>query len=462
VLPYNPNSKKSIIEFATRLKGESLRTACDKSILTHNYGGKGNFGQLLEKFYFKYKPNSDALPDFPIAGLELKSTPLKKLKKNEYRSKERLVLNVINYLDIAEQNFESSSFWKKNANILLVIYLHNRDQNVLDYLITLVDEWIFPEVDLQIIRRDWALIKNKIVAGNAHELSEGDTLYLGACTKGNAGGNLRPQPKSLIKAKQRAFSLKQGYVNHIIASISNNISGNYGKLIPNASIAKAKTLEEIVLLKFKPYFNKTEKEIVKSIGVKLNVKSKNYYSSLAKAILGVDINKEIEEFVKADIEIKTVRLKENNLPKEDISFPVFNYEELVIEKWDNSNFKAILESKFLFVFFQFENRKVVLREVKFWNMPYQDVQEAKKVWVKTKKIVLAGDIVKEVKQNRRLTNFPSKKFSSVAHVRPHTSNSLNTLPIPTKDKVTKKLEYTKHSFWLNNSYIRDEIYLKRN
>jgi DNA mismatch repair protein MutH len=216
-----------------------------------------------------------------------------------------------------------------------------------------------------------------------------------------------------------------------------------------------------VLLKFKPYFNKTEKEIVKSIGVKLNVKSKNYYSSLAKAILGVDINKEIEEFVKADIEIKTVRLKENNLPKEDISFPVFNYEELVIEKWDNSNFKAILESKFLFVFFQFENRKVVLREVKFWNMPYQDVQEAKKVWVKTKKIVLAGDIVKEVKQNRRLTNFPSKKFSSVAHVRPHTSNSLNTLPLPTKDKVTKQTVYTKHSFWLNNSYVRDEIYLKR-
>jgi uncharacterized protein len=40
-----------------------------------------------------------------------------------------------------------------------------------------------------------------------------------------------------------------------------------------------------------------------------------------KAILGIELDKEIEEFEKAEIIVKTVRLKENNLPKEDISFP---------------------------------------------------------------------------------------------------------------------------------------------
>jgi hypothetical protein len=33
-------------------------------------------------------------------------------------------------------------------------------------------------------------------------------------------------------AKQRAYSLKQGYVNHIIATIAKEPTGVYGKLIP--------------------------------------------------------------------------------------------------------------------------------------------------------------------------------------------------------------------------------------
>jgi DNA mismatch repair protein MutH len=459
-LPYNINSKKSIIEYAKKLKNKSLRESCDKNILKHNYSGKGNFGQILEDFYFQYKPNSYSAPDFSNVGLELKSTPLKQLKNNEYRSKERLVLNIINYLDVVKQNFESSTFWKKNANILLIFYLHNHNQNILDYVIKLVDEWSFPSIDLEIIKKDWQLIKKKIAEGKAHELSEGDTLYLGACTKGSAGGNLRTQPKSDIQAKQRAYSLKQGYVNHIIASIANDVNGIYGKLIPSASIAKKKTLEEIVLLKFKPYFNKTEKEIVRLLGIKLNIKSKNYNANLTKAILGIELNKEIEEFQKADIIVKTVRLKENNLPKEDISFRAFNYMELVEETWDESDFKNILEHKFLFVFFQFNDDKLLFRKVKFWNMPYQDINMAKEVWAKTKNIVLNGNIVRELNGTSRVTNFPSKKFNKIAHVRPHAQNSLDTLPLPKIDKVTKKKEYTKHCFWLNNSYIRDEIYLK--
>ncbi len=53
-LPYNPLDKNSIIEFAKQLKGKTLRQVCDSSILEHGYSGKGNFGQLIEKFYFGY------------------------------------------------------------------------------------------------------------------------------------------------------------------------------------------------------------------------------------------------------------------------------------------------------------------------------------------------------------------------------------------------------------------------
>jgi DNA mismatch repair protein MutH len=459
-LSYNPNDKNSILEFAKLLKGKTLREACDESILKHNYSGKGNFGQILEKFYFLYEPNSDSEPDFAIAGLELKSTPLKQLQNKEYRSKERLVLNIINYLEVINQDFETSSFWKKNANILLIFYLHQAGYDILDYLIKLVDEWNFPSTDLEIIKKDWEFIKQKIVDGKAHELSEGDTFYLGACTKGANANSTRKQPFSDIPAKQRAYSLKQGYVNHIIASIANESTGIYGKIIPSASVAKKQTIEEIVISKFSRFYGLSDEQISNAFAFDYNPTIKSFYANLTKAILGIELDKEIEEFEKAEIIVKTVRLKENNLPKEDISFPNFKYEEIVNEEWDDSNFKDILEHKFLFVFYQFENEQLVLRKVKFWNMPYVDILEAEKVWEETKKIVSKGKIVREVKEGIRYTNFPNKSFNSVSHVRPHATNAADTYPLPTKDKLTKAKEYTKHCFWLNNTYVRDEIYLK--
>lgn len=459
-LPYNPKDKKSVIDYAKLLKGKSLRHVCNVDLIKNNRKGKGHFGQILEEFYFFYKPNSEAEPDFPIAKLELKSSPLKKLLNSEYRSKERLVLNIINYLEVVNQDFENSSFWKKNASILLIFYLYQTDLDILDYIIKLVDEWKFPSTDLEIIKKDWELIKQKIVDGKAHELSEGDTLYLGACTKGANARSVREQPFCDIPAKQRAYSLKQGYMNHIIASIANDTTRVYGKLISSVSVAKKLTLEEIVVSKFKQYYGKTIKQILSKTGVELNLNAKNFYANLTKVILGIELDKEIEEFQKAEIIVKTVRLKESNLPKEDISFPTFKFEELVNEEWDDSSFKEILEHKFLFVFFQFENEQLVLRKVKFWNMPFKDILEAEKVWKKTKEVVSKGKIVKEVIGQTRYTNFPSKSFNSVSHVRPHAINAADTYPLPIKDKLTKAKDYTKHCFWLNNTYVRDEIFLK--
>jgi DNA mismatch repair protein MutH len=459
-LPYNPSDKNSVIEYAKKLKGKSLREVCDLSILEHSYSGKGNFGQVLEKFYFGYNPNSTAEADFAQIGMELKSSPLKQLKNNEYRSKERLVLNMINYLNVVNQNFENSDFIKKNSSILLIFYLYQPDFDILDYLIKLVDEWSFPTTDLEIIKKDWETITKKIAEGKAHELSEGDTFYLGACTKGSNASSVRKQPFSEIPAKQRAYSFKQGYVNHIIASIASEPTEIYGKLISSVAVAKKKTIEEIVIDKFKPYYGKTIEDILAIIEVEINTTAKSFYANLTKAILGIELDKEIEEFDKAEIIVKTVRLKQNNLPKEDISFPNFKYEDIVNQEWDETDFKDILEHKFLFVFFQFEDDELVLRKVKFWNMPYADILSAEKVWIKTKEIVKKGNIVKEVKNGIRYTNFPNKSFNSVSHVRPHATNADDTFPLPTKDKLTKAKEYTKHCFWLNNTYVRDEIYLK--
>tara|TARA_R110002049_G_scaffold181169_6_gene348252 strand:+ start:4848 stop:6233 length:1386 start_codon:yes stop_codon:yes gene_type:complete len=456
-------SADSIIDFAKLLKNQTLRQACGEEIEKHGYKGKGNFGQILEKFYFGYEPNSDAEPDFKEAGIELKSSPLKTLRNGEFRSKERLVLNIINYLEVHKEDFETSSFWKKNAHLLLVFYLHDKDLDLLDYIIKLVDGWKYPNEDLTIIQRDWEFINQKIKEGKAHELSEGDTFYLGACTKGSTAlKSFRDQPFNKEKAKQRAYSLKQGYVNHIIANIAQEEAAVYGKIIERPEILEeVRSIEEIVILKFHPFYGKSAEQIEQELGLELNQKAKSYFANLTNAILGIELGKKIEEFEKADIQVKTIRLKENNLPKEDISFPTFEYQELVESDWEDSDFKNILESKFFFVFYQFEGENLILRKVKFWNMPHSDILEAKSVWEEMVKTVSNGEIVKEVTDKGiRKTNFPKKTENRVSHVRPHARNAADTYELPVADKLTGLTEFTKQCFWLNASYVKDEIYLK--
>lgn len=465
---FDVNSAVSIIEYAKKLKGFTLREKCEDEIINHHYKGKGNFGQIIEKFYFGYEPNSNAEADFKEVGLELKTSALKTLKNGSFRSKDRLVLNIINYLEVHKESFESSTFLKKNAHLLLIFYLHDRDLDLLDYLIKLVDDWKYPSQDFKIIKRDWEIINQKIKDGKAHELSEGDTFYLGACTKGStAAKSFRKQPFNEKKAKQRAYSLKQGYVNHIIANIACEEQGAYGKIIQKPEILdQVHSIEDIIISKFHPYYGKSGGQIEFELGLKLNRKAKNYFSSLTNAMLGIELGKKIEEFEKADIEVKTIRVEANDRIEQSVSFPAFDFKKVYNENWIDSELKDLTEKKFLFLFFKKNEGKYLFEKAMFWNMPFEDRNEVRNVWLKTKQVIQTGKIIKGYKTDKngkvtRLNNFPKKAESRVWHVRPHGTNSNDTNPLPIEEKSTKSLSYTKQCFWMNWDYLRDEIFLRK-
>jgi hypothetical protein len=135
--------------------------------------------------------------------------------------------------------------------------------------------------------QDWKELADKIEQGKAHELSEGDTLYLGACRKG-AGGEkekLREQPNSSSKAKSRAFSFKPEYLNSLLTS---HLAKEKPTFIPTQEL----TFEQITINRFKPYLGKTINEIGKEVGyIRVNPKQKAYEAELAKrmdAILNAD------------------------------------------------------------------------------------------------------------------------------------------------------------------------------
>ena len=127
--------------------------------------------------------------------------------------------------------------------------------------------------------------------------------------------------------------------------------------------------------------------------------------------------------------------------------------------------KDLVEKKFLFLFFKNKGASYVFEKTKFWNMPFKDRNEVRKVWLKTKKVIQTGKIIKGYKTNKngkvnRQLNFPKKSESNVWHVRPHGTNAKDTFPLPVKEKETNETAFTKQCFWMNWDYLRDEIYLK--
>ena len=118
---YDGKSKDSILAYANKLIGKTFGEI-DKFNRLEDKKGKGNLGQVVEESYFGYDVNSRAEADFSYVGVELKVTPYKVNKNKTISAKERLVLNIINYMEEYKKSFEESSFWKKNKEILLVLY----------------------------------------------------------------------------------------------------------------------------------------------------------------------------------------------------------------------------------------------------------------------------------------------------------------------------------------------------
>lgn len=245
-------TRESILRRAQEIKGIPLRDIDKTGRLAT---GKGAIGTVIEESWFGYTPNSESEPDFPEAGVELKVTPYLR-GKNGIRAKERLVCNIINYMEEYDKAFQTSAFWHKCNTMLLMSYEHLADKPKGDFRIDEAVLFSFPEEDLAIIEHDWETIMEKVRAGRAHELSEGDTLYLAACTKGANASSVRQQPFSELPAKQRAYSLKSSYMTQIL---NKYIFGNAEspRIIKSADVLHTKTFEEYIIEKVKPYYTCT-------------------------------------------------------------------------------------------------------------------------------------------------------------------------------------------------------------
>ena len=480
-LPYDNTDPEDIFRYSQELIGKTfvdvLATACEgdqleKTISYYNNSkGKGSLGNLLEEHYFLYKPNNSPEPDFIKAGIELKATPYESTKKG-IKAGERLVISMIPNTEPIEIEFSNSHLEKKLSKILMIWYHRVKNQNRTDhrieytYLFDLYDKRFAK--DLKIILEDYKIIVNKIISGNAHELSEGDTKYLGACTKGaSAQTSYKPQFYNKdVLAKRRAFSLKQQYMSYILENYVQPSSMAYDSIFTEDELNNG-NFDTMVISKINSYIGKDTDELCQLFRVIKDTKPKQINKILVNRMLGVNTDNS-EEFQKANIKIKTIRVGKDNSIKENMSFHNISICNYVNQNFENSKEYEFFEStRFLFVVFK-ENDlgKFILTGAKFWNMPIEELEKTgKDEWELYKKKLLEGVNFKQtIDKNGKIVtknDLPKMSDTQMFHLRPRAQKSAHLINgkrygsgtesdmdlLPNGDKMTKQC------FWLNKDYV---------
>lgn len=462
---YDETNPLSIEKYAQTLIGKSFADVCredkmynsitlkDDNYYEDDYENKkrkGGLGELIEERFFHYTCNSDTRPDFNQAGVELKVTPYKINKNGSLSAKERLIITMIDYFSVVNEKFEQSHLWEKAQLILLIYYLYQQElDSRLDYKIGFVKLFTPPIEDIKIIKHDFELIVNKIKSGKAHELSESNTLYLGAASKAATAQDRRGQPFSNESAKPRAFAFKNSYMTYVL---NNYIVQGKSTYEPIIKFDTTESFEEYVANRINKYKNYSVTDLCRELQIKYDKKPKNLEAMIAYRILGIKGN-HAEEFEKANIVVKVIRIGKNNKIKESMSFPTFKFKDLIQEEWETSEFNTYLsETRFFFIIYKFDENNVLrLKGCQFWDIPFEDLDvEVQNVWRRTKQVIKEG--LKVVKKNgRNYNNFPNASENPVCHVRPHAQNSNDTYELP-----DGKL-YPKQCFWLNNNYILSQL-----
>lgn len=479
---YDKTSAESILQYAKKLEGQTFYDIWLRYQSYHgqindlnnegfeNSNAKGQLGNFLEEYYFGYKPNSDQEADFKEAGVELKQTCVNLKKNGEYTAGERLSITNISFDEPIEMDFYKSHVWNKIRLILLIQYLRDKSIQRMFNKILFVNLFTPPKNDLKIIIDDYNKINMKIKAGLAHELSESDTMYLGACTKGaTAETSLRPQYYgNHVFAKKRNFCFKRSYMDYVLHTYVLKDMVPYEPILSDSDSIQNKSFENIIIERIATNFGKSDEELCSIYDREYN-NNKVQWADLVYRMLGIKGN-HAQEFQKANIVVKVCRIEENNKIREKISFPTFKFKDLIQQKWEDSEvFEYFDQTRFLFVLFKRKGDKYYLDNCKFWNMPYEDLNiTVHNEWENIKHIIADGVkfSFKETKSGLNVqNNIPGVKDSQILHIRPHSSKSAYKLHsgfergniLSDANELPNGEYMTTQSFWINNEYILNQL-----
>lgn len=474
---------------------------------------KGRIGNLVQEVYFDIPRNNDAEYDIQECQVELKVSKLKIKPHAGLSVQERLILGMINRDDELPEVFEDSHIYHKCRIILLVYYINKEQEGLLPFQFPFYKSayMTIPEVDMEIIRRDYAYIRSCVNEGRYGDLHEHSAMYLS------------PAPKN----QGRAYSFKQSYMNQLFREYLNanrilydpendeetfQIINQYENIVTDPEQLREATFEDIVMQRFAPFAGMSMSGIRRHV---LNEEQfdawctiryqqmadgkkpdKAEFARTTLLMLGISGNN-AEEFVRANVYVKTLRINNDGSMNENISFPSFEFTDLMEETWEGSQcYSDMVDRRFLWSIFQEVNGDFVFKGAKFWSMPPEDEATIRAGWDDIRSIIANGvQFAKRIKADGTLAvtergvsvimnNFPDSKntnprtqnyrqcpagapMNRILSIRPHAQNvyydlqsieysdtenpRYNGSALPNGDIMTKQC------FWFNNNYILEQV-----
>lgn len=226
----------------------------------------------------------------------------------------------------------------------------------------------------------------------------------------------------------------------------------------------AEVLEYLV----RDYIGMSVEEIRERLVVASTAKAKNFYSQIAMKMLGVD-GETAEEFEKANIKIKTIRLEEDGSMREH--FRLFDADFCEFDRATNFSetdlYKFVDKSLMFILVFKDDGFSYKFNGAFLWHMSYADISQLGKEADKARAVIRKG-IRFTVKSNKVTNNLPKPSQDGIFHIRTHANRSYymfddergtvgngklsDTVAVPHTNH-----RCTRHSYWLNKWYMISQI-----
>ena len=233
-----------LLAFARKLEGKKfseISESIGKLDENHRKHTKGVAAKVIETGYFEIPSNSSEHPDFEELGIELKVSPLRYLPRLDiYTTKERNVIKMVDYNDLADNNhWKLNKVAKKLNRILFVLYVHDNEANAWDWKVVKTFLWSPNEAESEALKADYDIMRSKVLAGE--HLREGDHTFFATCPK-HGGGYLKKapldSPRSALAvhpvlgfAEKRGFCIKREAFIELIANAINTPLQQHGRSI---------------------------------------------------------------------------------------------------------------------------------------------------------------------------------------------------------------------------------------
>lgn len=374
----------------------------------------GIAGDVIEQSVLGYPPDSIQLPDLLVDGkdIELKTTGIRKPKKksiHKYEAKEPMSITAVSLKKIINEDFETSKFWHKLENMLLVFYHYDSKTTVkakdyADFVIEGYQFHKFSEEDKLRLKNDWTIVRNFIKKiQEATDYPEIEYHRISSELRKDLM-LIDTAPKWPNKPR---FRLKR-------TTVSNLVQKHFGEKFEELS-AKYTTFKELdgklhELAKF--HHGKTIRQLISELGILISTdKTVDVHKSISEQIVvkmfGAKAKKmsKIELFSKIGIIPKTIVQTKKGTRTEDTKLFTIDFTEWADEniKFEDSFvFNYFNNQQFLCILFEEQSSSSKLLDNKFLGFKRLVIQDslidndARKVWNEVRELINENKLIESI------------------------------------------------------------------